>query len=82
MRVASFTEPFDSVFQRRIRSGGEDRPIDVERRAALNRQVIFAEPVVIFPFGEIVNGTEGPLLTQSAGLEGPLGAAGDRRAAK
>lgn len=57
MRVASFTEPFDSVFQRRIRTGGEDRPIDVKRRAALARQGIFAEPVVIFPFGEIVNGT-------------------------
>lgn len=57
MRVSSFTEPFESGFQRRVRTGREDRPIDPERRAALARQGIHAEPVVIFPFGEIVNAT-------------------------
>lgn len=72
MRVASFTEPFDSAFQRRIRTGGEDRPIDVERRAGLARQGIFAEPVVIFPFGEIVNGTLLQIEAMIADLDRPV----------
>ena len=57
MRVSSFTEPFDGVFQRRKRTGDEERPIDPDQRAALARKGIHAEPVVIFPFGEIVNAT-------------------------
>jgi len=57
MRVSRFTESFDSIFGRRLRTGGDDRPIDPIRRDALARAGVYAEPAVIFPFGEIVNGT-------------------------
>ncbi len=57
MRVSSFTEPFEDVFPRRTRVGADDRPIDPIKRDELARAGIHAEPVVIFPFGEIVNAT-------------------------
>jgi DNA-binding transcriptional MerR regulator len=58
MLVSHFTEPFESMFSRRKRIWmEEDRPIDPAKRAALARAGIHAEPALIFPFGEIVNGT-------------------------
>jgi len=57
MRVSRFTESFDMVFSRRTRTGGDDRPVDPARRDALAKAGVYAEPAVIFPFGEIVNGT-------------------------
>lgn len=57
MNVARFTEPFESVFQRRERTGSDERPIDPVRRDFFARQGIHAEPAVIYPLGEIVNGT-------------------------
>jgi hypothetical protein len=57
MRVSNFTEPFENVFSRRTRIGTDDRPIDPIRRDELARAGFHAEPVVIFPFGEIVNAT-------------------------
>lgn len=55
--VSHFTEPFESIWHRRTRTWSDDRPIDPELRANLAKQGIYAEPVVIFPFGEVVNGT-------------------------
>jgi len=69
MRVSHFTEPFDSIFRRRKRTGTDERPLDPTRRDTLAKAGVHAEPAVIFPFGEIVNGT----LLQIAALEsGPL----------
>ena len=66
MRVSHFVEVFDGVFSRRskpsladVHAGkakGDDRPIDPERRKQLARNGIHAEPVIIFPLGEVVNG--------------------------
>ncbi|MER9875242.1 hypothetical protein [Mesorhizobium sp. M0195] len=36
--------------------GSPDRPINPEKREALARRGIHAEPVIVFPLGEIVNG--------------------------
>ncbi|MER8948965.1 hypothetical protein [Mesorhizobium sp. M0959] len=36
--------------------GSDDRPINPEKREALARRGIHAEPVIVFPLGEIVNG--------------------------
>ncbi|MBA9071478.1 DNA-binding transcriptional MerR regulator [Methylobacterium sp. RAS18] len=63
MSVAQFTERFDELFPRRKRTLTSDRPIDPSRRDALARRGIHAEPAVIFPFGEIVNGTLAQLAT-------------------
>lgn len=57
MIVSHFTEPMESMFRRRKRTPTDDRPIDPQRRDALAKAGIYAEPVLIFPFGEIVNGT-------------------------
>lgn len=57
MIVSHFTEPMESVFRRRKRTRTDDRPIDPRRREALAKAGIYAEPALIFPFGEIVNGT-------------------------
>ncbi|NIJ16354.1 hypothetical protein [Sphingobium vermicomposti] len=60
MLVARFTEPFEGMgfFNRRTSTwGSEERPIDPERRTALARAGVYAEPALIFPFGEVVNGT-------------------------
>jgi hypothetical protein len=57
MIVSHFTEPMESVFRRRVRGLTDQRPIDPRRREALAKAGIYAEPAVIFPFGEIVNGT-------------------------
>jgi len=58
MRVSMFVEPFEDMWPRRVRKRfEEERPIDPARRAILARSGIHAEPVVIFPFGEIVNAT-------------------------
>lgn len=57
MLVSHFTEPLESIFRRRTRTRfSEERPIDPKKRAALARAGIHAEPALIFPFGEIVNG--------------------------
>ncbi|TGX49163.1 hypothetical protein E5A73_20215 [Sphingomonas gei] len=58
--VSHFTEPFEGTgfLNRRVRKWGEEeRPIDPERRIALARAGFYAEPALIFPFGEVVNGT-------------------------
>lgn len=60
LRVSHFTEPFEGtgILNRRVRKWGEDdRPVDPERRIALARAGFYAEPALIFPFGEVVNGT-------------------------
>ena len=60
LRVSNFTEPFEGtdIFNRRRHKLFDDeRPIDPVRRASLARAGIFAEPALIFPFGEVVNGT-------------------------
>lgn len=59
MRVAQFTEPFEQICPRRERTytDTDERPIDPTRRDYFASQGVHAEPVVIFPFGEIVNGT-------------------------
>lgn len=65
MPVSHFTESFEGtgIFNRRKKSRitdpdySNERPIDPERRETLARQGIHAEPVVVFPLGEIVNGT-------------------------
>lgn len=70
MLVSFFTEPFESTFRRRTRTFGyEKRPIDPRKRAALARAGVHAEPALIFPFGEIVNGA---LLQIEALAQGPL----------
>ncbi|MNT21619.1 hypothetical protein D3C72_1569640 [compost metagenome] len=79
MRVAHFTEPLESVFGRRDRTGGDERPMNPQRREEFARRGIFAEPVVIFPFGEIVNGT---LLQVEAMLDSSGGAATRRNRAQ
>ncbi len=60
MRVSDFVEPFEGIglFDRRRRTArfSDDRPIDAERREVLARMGIHAEPVIIFPLGEVVNG--------------------------
>lgn len=70
MRVSAFTEPFESMFSRRTNQFlVEERPIDSHKRDALARAGVHAEPALIFPFGEIVNGA----LVQIETLEqGPL----------
>ena len=70
MRVSNFTEPFESMFSRRNKEFlVEERPIDPDKRDALARAGVHAEPALIFPFGEIVNGA----LVQIEALErGPL----------
>lgn len=72
MRVSDYVEWFESVLPRRTRpslaemmEGKTERPIDPERREALARRGIHAEPVIIFPLGEIVNGA----LARLRGLE-------------
>lgn len=61
-RVSDFTYPLETEFPRRVRAAlgdpdyTSDRPIDPEKRERLARQGIHAEPVIIFPLGEIVNG--------------------------
>lgn len=55
--VSHFTEPFESMFSRRKHMWSDERPIDPVRRDALARAGFYAEPALIFPFGEIVNGT-------------------------
>lgn len=70
MVVSQFTEPFESTFSRRKREWMvEGRPIDPRKRALLARAGLHAEPALIFPFGEIVNGA---LLQIEAIEEGPL----------
>ena len=70
MLVSDFTEPLESTFSRRTRKLlSDDRPIDPRKRAALARAGIHAEPALIFPFGEIVNGA---LLQIEALAQGPL----------
>lgn len=69
MIVSHFTEPMESVFRRRKRTRTDDRPIDPRRREALAKAGVYAEPALIFPFGEIVNGT---LLQIEALREGHL----------
>lgn len=70
MLVSDFTEPLESTFSRRTRIFREEkRPIDPVRRAALARAGLHAEPALIFPFGEIVNGA---LLQIEALEQGPL----------
>lgn len=57
IRVSDFIEPFEPAFSRRTRTFlSEDRPIDPLTRAALARAGMHAEPALIFPFGQIVNG--------------------------
>jgi hypothetical protein len=70
MRVSNFTEPFESMFSRRTKEFlVEERPIDPDKRDALARAGVHAEPALIFPFGEIVNGA----LVQIEALDqGPL----------
>lgn len=70
MRVSNFTETFESMFSRRTKDFlVEERPIDPDKRDALARAGVHAEPALIFPFGEIVNGA----LVQIDALEqGPL----------
>jgi DNA-binding transcriptional MerR regulator len=70
MLVSRFTEPLESMFSRRTRNWMvEGRPIDPQKRALLARAGLHAEPALIFPFGEIVNGA---LLQIEAIEEGPL----------
>lgn len=70
MRVSHFTEPFEPTFSRRTRVFlSEERSIDPRKRDALARAGVHAEPALIFPFGEVVNGA----LLQTAALDaGPL----------
>lgn len=59
IRVSDHTEPFEGTgfLNRRIRNPlSQDRPIDQDRRENLARQGVHAEPVIVFPLGEIVNG--------------------------
>jgi hypothetical protein len=70
MIVSHFTEPFETIFSRRTRKWMvEDRPIDPRKRALLARAGMHAEPALIFPFGEIINGA---LLQVEALQEGEL----------
>jgi hypothetical protein len=70
LMVAHFTEPFESIFRRRTRVFLEERhSMDPVRRDALAKAGLYAEPAIIFPFGEIVNGT---LLQLAALREGHL----------
>lgn len=55
---------FEGLFGNRRKKRGlndpdysEDRPVIPERREAFARQGFHAEPVIVFPLGEIVNGT-------------------------
>lgn len=60
MRVSDLVE--SSLFERRDRPSlhkhkdEDDMPINAKRREALARRGIHAEPAIIFPLGEIVNG--------------------------
>jgi len=56
MRVSHFTEPFESMLHRRERKRDGTRPMIPALRDQCARQGVHAEPVVIFPLGEIVNG--------------------------
>jgi len=68
MRVSNLVEPDRHFFPRRIeinyadvaagRCSGDrsEQPIDQSRRASLASHGIHAEPVIVFPLGEIVNG--------------------------
>jgi DNA-binding transcriptional MerR regulator len=70
MLVSQFTEPLESVFRRRRkRVGADEQPMDPRRREALAKAGVHAEPALIFPFGEIVNGA---LLQVQALREGHL----------
>lgn len=55
MRVSDFTEDFENVFTRRIHD--EEHRIDPVARDRLARHGIHAEPCLIFPVGETVQGT-------------------------
>lgn len=67
MRVSHFVETFESTFSRRdkpslaklreAKAKSGERPINPDKRYALARMGFHAEPVIIFPLGEIVNGT-------------------------
>jgi DNA-binding transcriptional MerR regulator len=60
MRVSEFVEPFEGtgLLDRRECEDrfSERRPINPERRETLARAGVHAEPVIIFPLGEVVNG--------------------------
>lgn len=59
MRLSHFIEPFEGtgLGNRRVKKPGSDeKPIDPKRREALARIGIHAEPIVVFPLGEIANG--------------------------
>lgn len=59
MRLAQFVEPFEGIgiFDRRDRvSFSDERPINPARREMAARAGIHAEPVIVFPLGEVVNG--------------------------
>ena len=70
MRVSDYVEAFEGILSRRVqhnlialnamsedeRERAAERRIDPARREQLARQGIHAEPVIIFPLGEIVNG--------------------------
>jgi hypothetical protein len=56
MRVSQFTEPFESIVRRREKRRDGTRPMIPALRDLYARQGVHAEPVVIFPLGEIVNG--------------------------
>lgn len=53
--LARVTEKFEALFPRRERTSG--RSIDPDRREVLATQGLHAEPALIIPVGEIVNGT-------------------------
>jgi DNA-binding transcriptional MerR regulator len=66
VRLSTLTEPFEDtgIWSRRRKptmeqtlSGDDERPIDPQRREVLAAKGMHAEPVIIFPLGEIVNGT-------------------------
>lgn len=58
MLVSEFVAPFESggIFSRRDRQPSGERPINPQHRELLARSGIHAEPVIIFPLGEVVNG--------------------------
>lgn len=58
MCIADIIEPDGSIFERREKSGNDRRgPIDESKRESWAREGVHAEPSLVFPLGEIINGT-------------------------
>jgi len=78
IRLSTLTEPFEDtgIASRRRKptveqmlSGDDERPIDPQRREVLAANGIHAEPVIVFPLGEIVNGTLAQLRARGIAAE-------------